>query len=82
MAASALIQARIDAEVKERATEVLGNIGLTVPDVVRIVLTRVAREGALPPGLTVNEEAHDAWFRAKVQEALDDPRLALSHEQV
>jgi DNA-damage-inducible protein J len=82
MAASALIQARIDAEVKERATEVLGNIGLTVPDVVRIVLTRVAREGALPPGLTVNEEAHDAWFRAKVHEALDDPRPALSHEEV
>jgi DNA-damage-inducible protein J len=82
MAASALIQARIDADVKERATEVLGNIGLTIPDVVRIVLTRVAREGALPPGLTVNEEAHDAWFRAKVQEALDDPRPALSHEEV
>jgi DNA-damage-inducible protein J len=60
MAASALIQARIDADVKERATEVLGNIGLTVPDMVRIVLTRVAREGALPPGLAVNEEAHDA----------------------
>ncbi len=82
MAASALIQARIDADVKDRATEVLGHIGLTVSDVVRIVLTRVAREGALPPGFTVSEEAHDAWFRAKVQEALVDPRPALSHEEV
>jgi hypothetical protein len=25
---------------------------------------------------------HDAWFRAKVQEALDDPRPAIPHEQV
>ena len=27
-------------------------------------------------------EAHDAWFRAKVQEALDDPRPTTPHEQV
>jgi len=25
---------------------------------------------------------HDAWFRAKVQEALDDPRPAIPQEQV
>jgi hypothetical protein len=25
---------------------------------------------------------HDAWFRAKVQEALNDPRPAIPHEQV
>jgi hypothetical protein len=25
---------------------------------------------------------HDAWFRAKVQEALDDPRAAIPHKQV
>jgi hypothetical protein len=43
MAANALVQTRIDAEVKERATAVLDNIGLTVSDVMRIVLTRVAR---------------------------------------
>ena len=27
-------------------------------------------------------DGHDAWFRAKVQEALDDPRPAIPHEQV
>jgi len=27
-------------------------------------------------------DAHDAWFRAKVQEALDDPRPAIPHEEV
>jgi len=25
---------------------------------------------------------HDAWFRAKVQEALDDPRPCIPHKQV
>ena len=82
MAANALVQTRIDAEVKERATAVLDNIGLTVSDVMRIVLTRVAKEGALPAGLVVDPAAHDAWFRAKVQEALDDPRPAVAHEKV
>jgi len=82
MVANALVQTRIDAEVKERATAVLDNIGLTVSDVMRIVLTRVAKEGALPAGLIVDAAAHDAWFRAKVQEALDDPRPAVPHEKV
>jgi hypothetical protein len=26
--------------------------------------------------------AYDKWFRAQVQEALDDPRPAVSHEEV
>ncbi|HZK99753.1 MAG TPA: type II toxin-antitoxin system RelB/DinJ family antitoxin [Caulobacteraceae bacterium] len=34
MTANALIQARIDPEVKARATEVLGALGLTVSDAV------------------------------------------------
>ena len=82
MAANALVQTRIDVEVKERATAVLDNIGLTVSDVMRIVLTRVAKEGALPAGLVVDAAAHDAWFRAKVQEALEDPRPSVPHEKV
>jgi hypothetical protein len=27
-------------------------------------------------------EGYDAWFRAKVQESLDDPRPGIPHEQV
>jgi DNA-damage-inducible protein J len=49
-------------------------MGLTVSDAVRILLTRTAKEGALPMELLTNSEAHDAWFRAKVREALDDKR--------
>ena len=82
MAANALVQTRIDAELKERATAVLDNIGLTVSDVMRIVLTRVANEGTLPAGLIVDAAAHDAWFRARVQEALDDRRPAVPREKV
>jgi len=36
----------------------------------------------LPVGLATDPAAHDAWFRAKVQEALDDPRPAVPHDQV
>jgi DNA-damage-inducible protein J len=81
MTASALVQTRIDPEVKERAAAVLGEMGITVSDAVRILLTRTANEGALPFALSQNAE-HDAWFRAKVQEALDDPRPAIPHEEV
>lgn len=82
MAANALIQTRIDADIKDRATAVLDTMGLTVSDAVRILLTRVANEGALPAGLTTDPEAYDKWFRAKVQEALDDPRPDYSNEEV
>jgi DNA-damage-inducible protein J len=49
-------------------------MGLTVSDAVRILLTRTAREGALPLELISNSSVYDAWFRAKVQQALDDTR--------
>ena len=74
MASNALVQTRIDNEVKERATAVLEGMGLTVSDVVRILLTRTAREGALPLELLSNSTAYDEWFRIKVQQALNDTR--------
>ncbi|AXQ27476.1 type II toxin-antitoxin system RelB/DinJ family antitoxin [Solimonas sp. K1W22B-7] len=82
MAATALVQTRIDPDVKDRATEVLGSLGLTVSDAVRMLLTRVAREGALPFNFTIDSAAHDAWFRAKVQEALEDLRPVVPHDEV
>jgi DNA-damage-inducible protein J len=74
MASNALVQTRIDAEVKERATAVLEGMGLTVSDAVRILLTRTAKEGALPLELISNSSAYDEWFRAKIRQALDDTR--------
>lgn len=74
MASNALVQTRIDADVRDRAAAVLESMGLTVSDAVRILLTRTANEGALPLELLSSNEAHDAWFRAKVIQALDDTR--------
>jgi DNA-damage-inducible protein J len=82
MAATALVQARIDPDLKERAAAVLDNIGLSISDAVRILLTRIANEGGLPFPLAIDPAAHDAWFRAKVQQPLEDPRPAISHDQV
>lgn len=48
MPANALVQARIDEAVKEEAATVLAAMGLTVSDAVRMLLTRIAREHALP----------------------------------
>lgn len=48
MAANALVQTRIDAAVKDEAATVLAAMGLTVSDAVRLMLTRVAHDKALP----------------------------------
>lgn len=56
MATNAVVRARIDAHIKEEASVVLAAMGLTVSDAFRILLTRVAREEALPfEPLTPNE---------------------------
>ena len=77
MAENALVQARIDPDIRDRASKVLERAGLTVSDAVRILLTRTANEGALPFELLSESAEYDAWFRAKVQEALDDPRPSI-----
>ena len=48
MAANQLVQARIDGAIKEEAAAVLAAMGLTVSDAVRLLLTKIAREHALP----------------------------------
>ena len=80
MAANALVQTRIDADVRDRAAAVLDSMGLTVSEAVRILLTRTANEGALPLELISNSETHDAWFRAKVLQALEDTRPDVADE--
>lgn len=82
MPANALVQTRIDPVVKERAAEVLEGLGLTVSEAVRILLTRTAKEGAPPFLLTPDPSVHDAWFRAKVREALNDPRPGTAQTKV
>ena len=55
MSANAVVRARVSEAVKDRASAVLADLGLTVSDVVRITLARVAKDGALPFELTPNK---------------------------
>ena len=48
MPTNAVVRARIDEHIKEEASAVLAAMGLTVSDAFRIMLTRIAREKALP----------------------------------
>ncbi len=79
---TSMLHVRVDDQLKAQAAEKLASFGLTVSDAVRILLTRIVREGALPPELTADPESYDAWFRAKVQEALEDTRPPVAHQHV
>ena len=81
-AQTSMLHVRVDDQLKAQAADALTGVGLTLSDAVRILLTRVATEGGLPVGLTADPDAYDAWFRAKVQKALDDLRPTVPHAQV
>lgn len=49
---------------------------------IRAHLERPIVEGALPLELVTNSEKHDAWFRAKVLEALEDTRPDVHDDRV
>lgn len=82
MTHTSMLHVRVDNELKINAAKNLANFGLTVSDAVRILLTRINKEGGLPIGLTVDPEAHDAWFRDKVKEAMADTQPTVPHKQV
>ena len=48
MSTDTVVRARIDSDTKARATEALKAMGLSVSDVIRLVLLRVAEEKRLP----------------------------------
>ena len=48
MSTDSVVRARIDSDTKARATEALKAMGLSVSDVIRLVLFRVAEEKRLP----------------------------------
>ncbi|MCL2659756.1 MAG: type II toxin-antitoxin system RelB/DinJ family antitoxin [Acidobacteriaceae bacterium] len=66
MSANALVQTRVDGVVKKKAAAVLEDLGLTVSDAVRLLLTRLARDKALPfELLTPNAETVAAMRDAR-----------------
>jgi DNA-damage-inducible protein J len=46
--ANSEVRVRIDEHTKEQAAAVLADLGLTVSDAVRLMMTRIAQDGALP----------------------------------
>jgi DNA-damage-inducible protein J len=68
-AQTSMLHVRVDEQLKTQAAAALSEVGLTLSDAVRILLT-------------ADPDAYDAWFRSKVQEALADPRPAIPHAQV
>jgi DNA-damage-inducible protein J len=64
MAENAVVRSRVSAEVKEQATSVLEGMGLSVSDLMRIVLTRVAKEGAIPFDLNPNKLTRETLLKS------------------
>jgi len=48
MAENSIVRARINERIKDEAAAVLGAMGLTVSDAFRMMMMRIATEGALP----------------------------------
>lgn len=77
-----MLHVRVDDQVKKKAAENLQALGLTLSDAVRILLTRIAQEGGVPPGLVVDHANYDIWFKSKVLEAINDKSSTVPHNQV
>lgn len=66
MSENSVVRARINEHVKEEASVVLEAMGLTISDAFRMLLTRVAREKALPfDPLIPNSETIEAMKAAR-----------------
>lgn len=65
MAATEMVHVRIDKRIKMKAAKTLASMGLSVSDAVRVLLTRVAAEKALPFEVKIPNAA----TRAAIQEA-------------
>jgi DNA-damage-inducible protein J len=66
MSQNSVVRARINEHIKEEASVILEAMGLTVSDALRLLLTRVAREKALPFNpLIPNSETIEAMKAAR-----------------
>jgi len=79
MAANAVVRARIDEKTKKKATLVLKRVGLTPSSAFRLMMTRIAREKAMPFDLIVPNaatvEALEAGLRGEVTTVANSEEL-------
>lgn len=68
-----IVQAEVDENVNEKASEILKESGLTVPDVIRITLNRIVRDGdyTLTPNDATAETIRKAEAGIDVHSAKD-----------
>jgi addiction module antitoxin, RelB/DinJ family len=83
--ANELVQARVNGKIKAEATAVLAEMGLTLSDAVRILLTKVAREKMMPlelfaPNETTQAAMEDARTGRVEPVTLDEIRAAIRAE--
>ena len=84
MATDTVVRACIDGLVKEEATDVLGKMGLSVSDAIRMLMIRIAREKALPFDVRIPNEETRAAMRelqeggAKTFSTVADPMADLN----
>jgi DNA-damage-inducible protein J len=71
MAATEMVHVRVNKRVKERAAKTLSAMGLSVSDAVRVLLTRVATEKALPFEIRVPNATTAAAMREARNGKLD-----------
>lgn len=62
--ASGMVHIRVDEKVKAKAAKTLAAMGLTVSDAVRLLLTRIAAEKAIPFELRIPNRATRAAIEA------------------
>jgi len=62
--AASMVHIRVDEKVKAKAAKTLASMGLTVSDAVRLLLTRIASEKALPFEVRVPNRETIAAMRA------------------
>lgn len=60
MPQNAVVRARIDEKTKKQAARILGRMGLTVSDAMRITLKRIAREKQFDVPFLPNKETIEA----------------------
>ena len=70
-----VVRATIDEQTKREAAAVLASLGLTVPEAIRILMARVAKDKAMPFAIE-KEHAADA-LQAGGRYSLEDVRTAL-----
>ena len=61
----AVVQTRIHPSIRDKASDALSQMGLSVSDARRIVLTRTATEGRFPIEMLAEQSDYDTWVQGK-----------------